>query len=257
MSRRHYGSGKRLHMYVAAGLLAAGTAVVAPQSAHSITGGNDVTDTSMGYVAQISHSLGGFCTGTLISQQWVLSAAHCVGGENDARNFTIRLGASVRGGGQVYRGGEIFEYPGYVGAHNDVALLKLENPVYGVQPIRLAWPEQSWRWDGHQGGPFTKYDDGVIAGWGKNSTGWPSHLQFKGVSIYPVQYDRDNWPLIPVSGGPCGGDSGGPLMVTIDGQLYQVGVMKSQDCATSGSYSDVGQGVLHKWITETVQNHSR
>lgn len=256
MPFEHPGNRKKLRRLFAGGLLAVGALTANPQSAYPVTGGNDVTDSSMGYVAQVSHVLGGFCSGTLISQQWVLTAAHCVGGVTDPREMTVRVGTNVRMGGQVRRAAALYSFPGYMGAHNDVALLKLEFPVYGIQPIPLAWNAQSFRWDGYSGGPFTKYDDGVIAGWGTSSTSgkWPNNLQFKGVSIYPTQLDSGGWRTIPVSAGPCPGDSGGPLMVSINGQLYQVGVTKGADCTTSGNYSEVGQGILRTWIIDTMQN---
>lgn len=257
MSRERHGCGKKLRICVAAILLTAGAMAVNPQSAYSITGGNDVTDKSMGYVGRVWHTLGGFCTSTLIAPQWVLTAAHCVGGEPNASNFTISLGEYQRGRyGKTFIGIGLYEYPGYRGAHNDVALLKLDRPAEEIQPIQLAPASENKRWDGYQGGPFTQYDDGVIAGWGQNGHGWPEYLQFKAVSIYPTQRDRDNWPRIPVSAGPCKGDSGSPLMVTINGQLYQVGVLKAADCNDSGgTYSDVGQGVLRDWVTSTIAAH--
>ncbi|WP_418960450.1 S1 family peptidase [Streptomyces tritici] len=247
---RHRTLGRSLRLLLAGGLISAGLAGLAPPHAQAITGGNAVTDSSFDFVAKVSYVGGTFCTGTLIRADWVLTAAHCVGGVTDPGDMSVRVGTNQRdSGGQVRKAIELHSYPAYTGGHNDIALLKLETPVTGIAPIRLADSGQRHRWDGRQGGPFTQYDDGVVAGWGQNSAGQlPDRLQFKGVSIKPARADRAGLKTIPTSGGPCRGDSGGPLMVSINGELFQVGVMKGQNCSTSASYSEVGAGYLKSWI---------
>ncbi|QJS99170.1 serine protease [Streptomyces asoensis] len=239
-----------LRLLVAGGLISAGIAGLAPSPAQAITGGNAVTDSSLNFVAKVSYVGGTFCTGTLIRNNWVLTAAHCVGGVTNPGDMTVRVGTNLKDtGGQVRKAIALYSYPGYTGGHNDIALLKLESPVTGIAPISLADPSQSYRWDGQQGGPFTQYDDGVIAGWGKNGAGQlPDRLQFKGASIMPAEPDGVGLKSIPTSGGPCPGDSGGPLMVDISGELFQVGVMKGQNCSTGANYSEVGAGYLQTWI---------
>ena len=140
-----------------------------PQSAQAITGGNNVTDHSFGFVAKINYTLAPtWCTATLIKPDWVLTAAHRMGGANPGE-ITVRVGTNVRDtGGQVRDTVAMHSYPAYVGGHGDIALLKLDSPVPGITPIKLADPAQYKRWDGQSGGPFTIYDDGVVAGWGQN-----------------------------------------------------------------------------------------
>ncbi|MFE4665985.1 S1 family peptidase [Streptomyces sp. NPDC056716] len=239
-----------LLLLVVGGLISAGITGLAPPSAQAITGGNAVTDASFNFVAKVSYVGGTFCTGTLIKTNWVLTAAHCVGGVTNPGDMTVRVGTNLKDtGGQVRKAIALYSYPGYTGGHNDIALLKLESPVTDIAPISLADTSQSYRWDGQQGGPFTHYDDGVIAGWGQNGAGQlPAQMQFKGVSIMPAQPDDAGLKSIPTSGGPCPGDSGGPLMVSIGGELFQVGVMKGQNCSTGANYSEVGAGYLQNWI---------
>ncbi|OQR64561.1 hypothetical protein B6E66_08120 [Streptomyces maremycinicus] len=248
---------KSLRTTFVGGLLAATATVLAPSPAQAITGGNNVTDGSFDFVAQVIHTpSGNSCTGSLIDASHVLTAAHCVGGvSNDhAGDMAVRVGTHVRGtGGQYRRAASISSYPTYGGGHNDVAVLKLETPVTGVPTVPLANGSMSSRWDGRSGGPFTQYDDGVAVGWGVNNAGaFPNLLQFRGVSIHPAANDLDGLKMIPTDGGTCPGDSGGPLLVSYNGQLFQVGVMKGQNCGTSASYSEVGAGYLRSWVLSVL-----
>lgn len=166
----------------------------------------------------------------------------------------MRVGNNVLNTGGALRDVvEIRLHPDYIGGHNDVALLKLDRPVRG-QRIMLAEPSQAYLWDGAQAGPFTPYDDGLVVGWGQTgATGpVPDRLQFRGVSILPPQWDSLDIKTIPVTGGPCFGDSGGPLLVNHSGLLLQVGVLKAANCSTSGSYSEVGAGGNRDWIRSNI-----
>jgi len=257
MSCRHQRNRRNsLGMLLASGLLAAGILGLTPPSAQAITGGNDVTDDSFGFVAEVTHTPSGrFCTGTLISSRWVLTAAHCVGGVTDPRVMQVRVGNNVRSsGGQVRRADSVRSYPAYSGGHNDVALLRLDSPVYGIAPVQLANYSLSPRWDGYGTPPFTRYDDGIAVGWGVNSAGqFPNRLQFRGVDIHPAGADNAGIKYIPTGPGACGGDSGGPLLIYFNSRLYQVGVTKAASCGNNASYSEVGAGYLQDWIFYQLQ----
>ncbi|WP_073755050.1 S1 family peptidase [Streptomyces sp. CB03234] len=253
MSGSHGTFHRTLRAFLVGGLLTAATTALSPLSAQAITGGNAVTDDSFDFVAHVIHTpSGNSCTGTLITASRVLTAAHCVGGVSNAQasDMAVRVGINVRGtGGQYRRASWIWSYPTYKGAHNDVAVLRLEAPVTGVKTVPLAHGSMRTRWDGQSGGPFTRYDDGIAVGWGVNGAGaLPNRLQFRGVYIKPAQKDRDGLKMIPTDGGPCRGDSGGPLLISFKGQLFQVGVMKGQNCSTTASYSEVGTGYLRSWV---------
>jgi Trypsin len=76
-----------------------------PRDPQSIIGGETVSSAPWG--AQVSSGTGSFCSGSIIAPQWVLTAAHCLGGTMTVRIGDVRLGQGQRAQGtQTYQRGD-------------------------------------------------------------------------------------------------------------------------------------------------------
>ncbi|XP_065369118.1 uncharacterized protein Corin [Calliphora vicina] len=223
-----------------------------------------------------------YCAGVLISDQWVLTASHCIGNHTliDLEDWTIQLGVTRRNSytysSQEVKVKAVIPHPLYNIAiihDNDIALIQLvKHVVFHEHLLPVCLPPINMK--------QLKYDIlCTVIGWGKRRDKDPTATYEPIVNEVQVPIIRrqqcDEWlDNLTVSDGmicagyeeggkdACQGDSGGPLLCPYPGEkdrwfvggIVSWGIM----CAhpkLPGVYANVIKYL--PWIHEQIQKNSR
>jgi len=232
-----------------------------------IVGGSETLPNQYPWQVGLVPSSGGnpFCGGTLISNQYVMTAAHCTVGSS-ASQIKVLLGEhnlSDNGDG-AYRVqvAQIIQDSAYNAdtLDRDFSILKLSTPVTFTNKVRPACLPPLSDTDKYVGA------NAIVSGWGALSSGGSSPNVLNAVSVPVIANDQcGNYGSQilasmmcagKVTGGidSCQGDSGGPLTTKINGAYRLIGVVSwGYGCAGAG-YPGIYARVNYvlPWIYNTI-----
>ncbi|KAK1345891.1 hypothetical protein QTO34_008356 [Cnephaeus nilssonii] len=212
-------------------------------SGNRIAGGSDAEEGEWPWQASLQQNSVHRCGATLISNHWLVTAAHCFIRDNDPKKWNVSFGLLLSDP-KTQRNikniiiHEDYHYPAH---ENDIAIVNLSSPVLYTSNIRRAClPEANYT--------FPPNSDVVVTGWGTSKTDGtiPNILQKATVKIIDNKtcnkeeiYSGVITPGMLCAGflkgkvDACQGDSGGPLVKTDHkGIWFLVGIVSwGDECA--------------------------
>ena len=223
-----------------------------------IVGGNEAQYGSAPYMARIYSIVDQqfICGGSLLDQQWILTAAHCIKYRDRVNlrpsDISVFLGdhdsLSTEKHQMQRHVAEVIIHRNYddTNLNNDIALLRISTPLrrftHYIRPICLSPGGLSERL-------LSPVKDGRITGWGRIIHNGPTPRFLKEVKLPFVEREEclRTTAQLPDSAfcagyygavhDACQGDAGGPYASTHKGRWYLLGIVSfGEGCAREGKY---------------------
>ncbi|XP_060807365.1 transmembrane protease serine 11E-like [Amyelois transitella] len=234
-----------------------------------IVGGMETSISMYPYNVAISRNGKHWCGGSIIDEQWVLTAGHCLeasdGNKKKLTPFIIRAGSSFHNrGGYQARVNKVFFPTDYApgNADYDFSLLRLDRPMpIGRNIAVLNLPAKDYI--------IKENDILIVTGWGStDESGYghiPDRLRFVPVPVMRHTDCQQSYrfyitPRMLCAGYATGGkdacnhDSGGPAVR--DGVLLGIVSFGGKQCGdphSPGVYSRVSE--ITEWVEETITSN--
>ncbi|XP_052837475.1 serine protease 3-like [Drosophila gunungcola] len=186
-----------------------------------ITNGNVAAEGQVPYIVGVSLNSNGnwwWCGGSIIGNTWVLTAAHCVAGADEASLYYGAINYNEPAFRHTVSRENLIMYPGYVGLDHDLAMIRTPHVDFYSLVNKIELPSLNERYNSYEN------NWAQASGWGAiyDGSNVVEDLRFVEVRVisvsdcqayYGTETATENVICVDTPDGKstCQGDSGGPL----------------------------------------------